>query len=217
MITIAGIADTHAAHMEVKPPEADILVVAGDFLGHGRLAEVGLFNKWLGTLPHKHKIVVAGNHDWACQDHPHAVQGMLTNAIYLDMGACVVMGIKFFGCPWTPEFFNWAFMYGRGSEQARRLWGGVPDDTNVLVTHGPPAGTTLGRTKEHFDRGSEDAGCPILRNRIEQLPLLRATFHGHIHPGAGVAKIGNVTCHNVAVVDDHYKVVRNGLVYEYTH
>ena len=29
----------------------------------GHISEVKQFNKWLGTLPHKHKIVIAGNHE----------------------------------------------------------------------------------------------------------------------------------------------------------
>ena len=31
----------------------------------GEKQEVEKFNEWLGTLPHMHKIVVAGNHDIA--------------------------------------------------------------------------------------------------------------------------------------------------------
>lgn len=215
MITIAGIADTHAAHNEVHPPMADILVVAGDILGHGEVRELGAFNEWLGTLPHKHKIVVGGNHDWALLDNVRAARAILWRAIYLDTEAVEVMGIKFFGCPWTPDFYDWAFMYPRGGERAKAIWNQVPEDTNVLVTHGPPAGLTLGRTRACFNHGTEDAGCVDQRNRIEQLPLLRATFCGHIHPGAGIDYIGKVACHNVAVVDDHYRVVRHGLVYEY--
>lgn len=215
MITIVGIADTHMSHEEVCPPEGDILVVAGDFLGHGHMNELHAFNRWIGTLPHRHKIVVAGNHDLVCQESPGLIKGFLTNAIYLNMEAVEVLGIKFFGCPWTPEFFNWAFMYPRDGAIAKRLWAQVPESTNVLISHGPPAGLTLGITKDHFDRGSEDAGCQIQRRCIEQLPNLRATFHGHIHPGFGIDKIGDVVCHNVSVVDDRYYVVRHGLQYKY--
>ena len=44
-------------------PEGDILIHAGDFTRCGNLQEVREFNTWLGTLPHKHKIVIAGNHE----------------------------------------------------------------------------------------------------------------------------------------------------------
>ena len=44
-------------------PEGDVLIHAGDFTRCGHLQEVKEFNTWLGTLPHKHKIVIAGNHE----------------------------------------------------------------------------------------------------------------------------------------------------------
>ena len=44
-------------------PDGDILIHAGDFTRCGHLQEVRDFNTWLGTLPHKHKIVIAGNHE----------------------------------------------------------------------------------------------------------------------------------------------------------
>lgn len=39
------------------------MIHAGDFTRCGHLQEVKDFNNWLGTLPHKHKIVIAGNHE----------------------------------------------------------------------------------------------------------------------------------------------------------
>ena len=39
------------------------MIHAGDFTRCGHLQEVKEFNTWLGTLPHKHKIVIAGNHE----------------------------------------------------------------------------------------------------------------------------------------------------------
>ena len=44
-------------------PDGDVLIHAGDFTRCGHLQEVKEFNTWLGTLPHKHKIVIAGNHE----------------------------------------------------------------------------------------------------------------------------------------------------------
>ena len=215
MISIAGIADTHCKHAEVRPPKADILVVSGDFCGYGTLLEITAFNAWLGTLPHKHKIVVAGNHDMWLEGNATMGKQLFTNAIYLDCEAVEVMGIKFYGCPWTPAFCYWAFMYERAGAKAERIWAKVPDDTNVIISHGPPIGTGLGITVGYNGQPRTDEGCPILRNRIERLPALRATFHGHLHAGFGTAKIGNIVCHNVAVVDDQYDVVRHGLVYNY--
>lgn len=62
---IVCISDTHSmtSHMAKGVPDGDVLIHAGDFTRCGHMSEVRQFNKWLGTLPHKHKIVIAGNHE----------------------------------------------------------------------------------------------------------------------------------------------------------
>lgn len=44
-------------------PDGDIFIHAGDFTKCGRQVEVIDFNNWIGLLPHKHKLVIAGNHE----------------------------------------------------------------------------------------------------------------------------------------------------------
>ena len=62
--------DTHGLHRNTKVPDGDVLVFAGDITSRGASYELVDFNEWLGELPHSHKIVVAGNHDWCFQnDH----------------------------------------------------------------------------------------------------------------------------------------------------
>ena len=51
-------------------PDGDVLLHTGDFTykkskGLNQMEQVIQFNDWLGTLPHKHKIVIAGNHDFS--------------------------------------------------------------------------------------------------------------------------------------------------------
>ena len=64
-IRIVCISDTHSltSHLKRTIPDGDILIHAGDFTRCGHLQEVREFNTWLGTLPHKDKIVIAGNHE----------------------------------------------------------------------------------------------------------------------------------------------------------
>ncbi len=63
-VRIVCLSDTHGLHRKLTLPPADILIHSGDFMVHGRSTdEIDDFNSWLGSLPHKHKIVVAGNHD----------------------------------------------------------------------------------------------------------------------------------------------------------
>ena len=211
---IVGIADTHGAERQIVVPAGDILVVAGDFCTYGKLEEVAIFNTWLGTLPHKHKVVVAGNHDLIAQNNYLEMARLFTNARYLDEEPAIIAGIKFYGCPWTPEFNDWAFGYPHNSHKADVIWRHVPDDTQVLITHGPPAGTALGKLPDHYSRSGEDCGCAVLRNRILELPKLVVNFCGHIHEGYGIEKLGQVTCMNVTVLDGQYQVAHPGTVFE---
>lgn len=63
------LSDTHGLHRRIaEVPEGDVLIHAGDCLGQGKLANVEDLNDWLGTLPHRYKLVIAGNHDRAFQE-----------------------------------------------------------------------------------------------------------------------------------------------------
>jgi hypothetical protein len=60
--------DTHSSVENAKDlpftiPDGDVFLHAGDFTDYGHPEKVKEFDDWLGTLPHKHKILVAGNHD----------------------------------------------------------------------------------------------------------------------------------------------------------
>ena len=60
--------DTHDLHfrIDVKSlPPADIFIHSGDFTKFSTPAELVRFREFLSLLPYQHKIVVAGNHDFA--------------------------------------------------------------------------------------------------------------------------------------------------------
>jgi Icc-related predicted phosphoesterase len=52
--------DTHSLMRNIV---FDVYIHAGDFTKCGQKDEVTQFNKWLMSLPHKHKIVISGNHE----------------------------------------------------------------------------------------------------------------------------------------------------------
>ncbi|KPQ28552.1 MAG: putative phosphoesterase [Marinobacter excellens HL-55] len=129
------ISDTHSMHRRIQViPDGDVLVHAGDSLGQGTLDNIEELNDWLGTLPHRYKIVIAGNHDWAFQETPELAQQALTNAIHLEDSGIEIEGVRFWGSPWTPTFMDWAFMLDRG-EPLQRKWQLIPDNVDVLVTY----------------------------------------------------------------------------------
>jgi predicted phosphohydrolase len=107
---IVCVSDTHGYHELTRVPGGDVLVHAGDVCRHGGLEDVDDFNRWLGKLPHRHKIVICGNHDWCFQEKPAEARARLTNAIYLEDSGCEIEGLTFYGSPWTPLFCDWSFM-----------------------------------------------------------------------------------------------------------
>ncbi|OWK34470.1 metallophosphatase domain-containing protein [Fimbriiglobus ruber] len=175
---IVCISDTHGHHAKWEVPDGDILVHAGDLTDDGDLADVEDFDRWLGTLPHRHKIVIAGNHDFCFQQQPDRARQRLSHATYLQDEAVVIDGVKFYGSPWQPWFFDWAFNLPRGADIAAK-WALIPADTTVLVTHGPPLG--IGDLTKRGDL----AGCADLLARVQ---VVRPKLHvfGHIHEAAGV-------------------------------
>lgn len=171
------LSDTHSRHDEIVVPDGDLLIHAGDFTKRGRRPEIEAFDRWLGTLPHPHKVVIAGNHDFAFENEPAAARSWITNATYLQDEGGTFAGLKIWGSPWTPRFFDWAFNLDRG-EPLRRVWDRIPAGLDVVVTHGPPRGI--------LDRCSngDHAGCDDLRDAIERVKPRLHVF-GHIHEAYG--------------------------------
>jgi len=190
MTKIVAVSDTHGRHRRVEIPDGDVLVHAGDFTGSGSLRDVEEFDDWLSQFPHPTKILVAGNCDGICEMSPDQVREALTEARYLEDEALEVDGLNFWGSPWQPVFLDMSFNLPRGEELAEK-WALVPDDTDVLVTHGPPAGI-LDRTSRGEEVGDEE----LLARVTEVRPKLHV--FGHIHESMGVEERRGTTFCNAA-------------------
>jgi len=86
-----------------------------------------------------------------------------------------------FGSPYSPSHGLWAFGYKPSS--ALKLWAEIPLNTDIVITHTPPA--------SHCDKSVTKhgrAGCEELRR---QLWRVRPVLHvcGHLHEGRGVEKV----------------------------
>ena len=136
------ISDTHGTHWHNNyqiDGEYDLLIHAGDFTNHGREDEISDFMLWIDALDQfKDIIYIAGNHDLNYQADPLVTLSGGTRLHYLYNSSVTIDGIKFYGSPYTPRFFDWEFMYDE--EEAEDLWSTIPTDTDVLITHGPPYG-----------------------------------------------------------------------------
>lgn len=207
MTTLVLISDTHGKHNELNLPEGDILVHAGDFTNQGAIHEISSFSDWLSNQPFKHKIVVAGNHEKTFESQPSLAKSILNSAIYLENSGVTLEGINFWGSPVTPKFFNWAFNKERG-EQIKFYWDLIPENTHVLITHGPPH-QILDLTFANVH-----AGCEELRKKVFELPNLKLNVFGHIHEGYGYSKMNNVSFINAANLDRKYKCVNRVQTFE---
>lgn len=206
-VKIVCISDTHTLHRQLTVPDGDILLHAGDITNMGELEAVEDFNDFLGTLPHRHKIVIAGNHDFCFERHAEEARPLLTNCIYLEDEKVTIDGISFYGSPWQPWFCNWAFNLHRGF-QLRRKWELIPEGTDILITHGPPFG--------HGDKtcSGEAVGCMDLLRTIQKI---RPRYHifGHIHEAPGISADEHTTFVNASSCDFSYKIVNAPVVLEW--
>jgi Icc-related predicted phosphoesterase len=194
---IVFISDTHGCHRKIEIPDGDILVHAGDCMHRGKLEELHDLNAWFGKLPHTHKVLIPGNHDWALEQDYNLCKTMMSNCITLHEEAAEVCGLHFYGSAWSPRFCNWAFNADRGA-QLKTIWSRIPDNTDVLVTHGPPSGVL-----DVVERGGSHEGCADLMERIQ---VIKPKIHafGHIHEAYGKEVINGVTYVNASIMTLKY-------------
>lgn len=213
---IVCISDTHN-HKPKLPPDGDLLIHSGDLTMQGSKDEVRKGIDWLSDLA-KHKyehgvLLIPGNHDFYFEpDAPHlpktkfgrtiernakAAREMCGNAnVQLLMDeATEVAGVKIYGSPVSPWFHDWAFNVQRNV--IGQVWEKIPDNTQLLITHGPPYG--LG----DLCRGG-NVGCQALLERIKLLKDLKVHVFGHIHEGAGEHWFNNKLFVNASVLDGYY-------------
>lgn len=200
---IVCIADTHNQHGLILPDDlkGDMIIHAGDVTSMGSKYDVEGFLYWFNKLPFKHKIFIAGNHDWffeiAPQDEIDSLLKRYPDIIYLNDSGVEIEGLKIWGSPISPWFYNWAF--NRLGDTIQPHWDLIPLDTNILITHGPIRGYL------DMTTGGDITGCPRLLSKIYELPKLKLHVCGHIHEGHGIRKFKRgVNFVNASVLDDNY-------------
>jgi Icc-related predicted phosphoesterase len=180
-IKVVCTSDTHNAQPLL--PDGDILIHAGDLTINGTLPELQAQLDWLSSLPHRHKIVIAGNHDVYLAHSP--TKNLNWGAItHLENSSATLRvhgrTIKIYGAPQTPIYGNWEFQY----PPSLNIWKhSIPLDTDILVTHGPARG--------HVDAASPVSGCPhLLREVFSVKPRLHVCGHKYNARGLEVVDWG---------------------------
>jgi Icc-related predicted phosphoesterase len=206
---IVCISDTHGLHNDMKHsiPDGDVLIHAGDLTNMGKRWEIAEVGAWLNSLPHKYKIVIAGNHDFALETNPANVK-LLGEAIYLMDSSATIAGIKFYGAPWTPRFGPWAFMLPRDGQELTDKWAMIPTDADVVITHGPPHGV-MDMAEPGLSVGCECLALAIARNDSLGGHTRKYVF-GHIHEGYG----DSPRYVNASICDERYAPINKPIAFE---
>lgn len=181
------ISDTHEMHYhlyDLHISKVEMIICAGDVANHKIPAinnnKMRDFLTWFSSLPHKYKIFVPGNHDVSIQDGLVKPEEY-SDIIFLIHEEIIIEGIKIFGSPYTPTFgTNWAYNVPRN--KIGKYWEEIPENTDILITHGPPMGIldsteTKTYTKEKMFK---HVGCKALLSKVIEVNPKYHIF-GHLH------------------------------------
>ncbi|KHN72695.1 UPF0046 protein C25E10.12 [Toxocara canis] len=215
------IADTHEKLGKImgRIPPGDVLIHAGDLTNFGDRHELIKFNDLIGCLPHKYKVVIAGNHDLGfedCEDLSRRGKSyrdrgtsegykLLTNCIYLQDSEVKLYGIRIYGSSWHP-LPGYSFSRDRGQPLLEK-WNAIPEGIDVLVTHSPPLGHSDNFKGTHW-------GCSELLNTVEH--RVKPLFHvfGHVHEQNGVTTNGVTTFINASICNHALDPINNPIIFD---
>lgn len=182
-MTILHLSDTHGLHRQIEHlPLADVVVHSGDFCEEGTIKELEDFVEWFATLPHKHKVFVAGNHD-VCL-HGATIDGLPDGVHYLCNSGLEIDGVRFYGVP--------MFVADELSGEYDKFIEQIPAETDILITHQPPYGILDNAEGIHYGNAS------LLIQVLDIKPLLH--LFGHVHKGNGKSVLRDTLYVNACIV-----------------
>ncbi len=228
---ITLISDTHTKHDELNwdktdLPGGDLLIHTGDLMNSGRnINDITNFCKWFNELEqYDHKVFIAGNHDRMFEDFPEMAMEVVNSYKWIDylQDDWIIVGdgdphdanvqtAKIYGSPWQPEFYNWAFNLPKNGSELMSKWQAIPEDTDILLTHGPALG--------HLDTSGPPyneplLGCALLAERIEEIkPKIHVC--GHIHGGYGYKFHNGTHFFNASILNERYEYVNKPVTFDW--
>lgn len=150
------------------------------------------FLEWFIDQPHRHKILVAGNHDDCLRGE--TIEGLPENCHYLDCSGVTIHGVRFYGIP--------LFMEDIMEGNMERKYEEIPSEIDVLITHQPPLGILDG--DDSYEYGSSE----LLAKVLDVCP--RVHLFGHIHNATGIHAGKYTAFSNGSVVDENYNICKCG-------
>lgn len=204
---VVCISDTHGQIRDIPGgiPDGDVLIVAGDICLGTEGLQLDAFGAHMRRLPHKHKILVAGNHDWGLFNaNTTEYDKLMSDVTYLQDSSVVVDGLRFYGSPWQPEFCEMAFNLPRGRWMAE-IWSQIPTEVDVLITHTPPHSIL-----DTLPSG-QHVGCGELRREFRRIRPKLHVF-GHVHSGYGQMEEDGTIYVNAALCGAGHQLVNSPIV-----
>lgn len=186
----------------------DLLIIGGDLTGRDLPEEYDAFYHWLDAAPYAHKVVIGGNHDNKIE--PDMID-CLRNTHYLIDSGCEIEGLKIWGAPWTMQFYSMnracmAFTFKKW-EEIKAHWDLIPEDLDILVTHGPPKGVLdeVASPSIYGGNFNPKVGDVELLAAIKRAKP-RIHIFGHIHENGGkTTQLTDTTFINCSHVNEHYR------------
>jgi predicted phosphohydrolase len=203
------LSDTHQLHREVEVPDGDILIHACDFTMFCQSMKAIIdFNEWLGELPHRFKACVPGNHEFFLEGDPSRCS-LVDNATVLINAGVDIDGLRVWGSPVTPLYGGGAFGLS-SAEDRRRLYAQILEDTDILVSHGPPYGVLDSDANSGLHSGCRELFDAVIR--------VRSKLHvfGHVHGAYGIFRTEHTTFVNAALLGIHGGLDKAPLVFRMT-
>lgn len=228
---ITFISDTHNKHHEMTNDlqGGPILVHCGDVSSRGAKWEIKDFLEWFDSLPYMHKIMIPGNHDFFFdwdrkartpqgqirfgnskiqKEEVDELINQFPNIHILNDSGVTIEGIRFWGSPITPWFHDWA--YNRFGNEIEDHWNMIPEETDILITHGP----AWGILDDVIDKRGLHLGCELLAERIQKIkPKIHVC--GHIHTGRGIYEKDGTLYINASVLNEQYQYIYNPITIDY--
>jgi hypothetical protein len=227
---ITMLSDTHDKHEHLLLTGGDVLLHAGDATISGTKQQLTNFVLWLSKQDYKHKIWIAGNHDWGMETDQAAYDRWVGHrgrelkelhpirehilklcsdlgVTYLANSGVTIDGVNIWGSPDQPAFCGWGF--NRTNTELTEHWKTIPDNTNILITHAPAYGIL-----DALENGDMVGDVPLMK-RLNTLPNLNLHLCGHIHPSYGMLEVGPVKHYNGSILNDFYQIENQPITIDY--
>lgn len=203
------VSDTHEKHRLLSLPPGDVFLHCGDFLmvnsqysSETTARKLHEFNDWLGELPYREKVVIAGNHDAAVQAMGRdALASVLTNCTYIENEFRTLdCGLRVFGTPASKsngaKSVNHAFQYTEEELDEIFVRSAPREGVDVLMTHGPPQ--TL----------------PAAERYLELHPA-RLSVWGHVHEEHGASWRRGGVAINAATMGRRFSPTNAPIIFDF--